>query len=145
MDLITASYFAGSKDQRRVQDIFFSLDSDDAAWESLRRQDWFIGAKEVAKRNAFFHFEIEFPFLLSDAFDFIFIQPLLCYSWEDDLPGPEVTKTYIKRGMTYLKPQGRMVLVMEDPADDLMAELKKSRKYDTVKQDGFLVLRKKNG
>ncbi len=143
MDLVTAGYFAGSKDQKRIQEMFFSLDSDSSTWQAFRRKDWFGAAKETAKRNGFFHFEIEFPFLLSDSFDFIFVQPFLRYSWEDDLPGIEVTKAYIKRGMTYLKPQGRMVLAVEDPADELVAELKKSRKYEPEKQAGCLIVKKK--
>lgn len=143
MDILTATYFTGSKEQRKVQDVFFNLDSDNAVWESLTGNKWFAEAKAIAKKNGFFHMEIEFPFLLSGAFDFIFVRPLMCYAWEDNLPPMDVTKTYIKKGMTYLKPEGRMVLIVDDMANDLFAELKRSKKYDVEKQNGLLLIKKK--
>ena len=37
--------------------------------------------------------------LLNHAYDFIFVQPALNYSWEDELPIGEATKAFIKKGM----------------------------------------------
>ena len=142
LDIITTTYFSKSVDNKKTQDMLFSLDSDEYTWESLRKKDWFIESKEIAKRNGFFHLEIEFPFLLNNAFDFIFVQPALHYVWEEDPPIMEETKAYIKRGMTYLKQQGTMIIISEHAEDHLLQELKKSKKYEIEIQPGMLILKK---
>jgi len=88
MDVMTATYFTKTVENRRIQDMVFSLDGNETAWEAIRNQDWFIESKDIAKRNGFFHLEIEFPFLLTNAFNFIFVQPALNYAWEEELPSP---------------------------------------------------------
>jgi hypothetical protein len=139
---MTTTYFSKSVDNKKIQDMLFSLDSNEHVWEDLRRKDWFIESKEIAKRNGFFHLEIEFPFLLNNAFDFIFVQPALHYVWEEDPPIIEETKAYIKRGMTYLKQQGTMIIISEHAEDHLLQELKKSKKYEIEIQPGMLILKK---
>ena len=143
MDVITATYFTKTVENRRIQDMLFSLDGNDAAWTAITGQDWFIESKDIAKRNGFFHFEIEFPFLLSNAFDFIFVQPGLNYSWEEELPITEATKAFIKRGMMYLKQEGKLVIISTRAIDQLIPELKKSRRYEVEAGEGLLVLKKK--
>jgi hypothetical protein len=143
MDLMTATYFIKTVDQKRVQEALFSLDSDEPTWRALRNRDWFLLAKDTARKNGFFHLEIEFPFLLNGAFDFIFAQPEMRYVWEEDAPLPEVTKAFIKRGMAYLKPKGRMVVILENPEAELLSELRKSRKFEADVRKGFLVLKRK--
>jgi|GEM_PF-233645 len=143
LDIITTTYFYKMVENKRIQDMLFSLDSDESTWDVFRKKDWFVDAKEVSKRNDFFHLEIEFPFLLNNAFDFIFIQPALNYTWEEELPLTEVTKTYIKRGMPYLKQQGKLVIILEDIQDVLAPELKKSKRYEIETKNGFAILTKK--
>lgn len=143
LDIITTTYFYKMVENKRIQDMLFSLDSDESTWDVFRKKDWFVDAKEISKRNGFFHLEIEFPFLLNNAFDFIFIQPALNYTWEEELPLTEVTKTYIKRGMPYLKQQGKLVIILEDIQDVLAPELKKSRRYEIEIKNGLAILTKK--
>jgi len=143
MDVITATYFIKTVESRRIQDMLFSLDGNDAAWTAITSQEWFIESKDIAKRNGFFHFEIEFPFLLSNAFDFIFVQPALNYSWEEELPITEATKAFIKRGMMYLKQEGKLVIISTQAIDQLVPELKRSRRYEVEAGEGLLVLKKK--
>jgi hypothetical protein len=143
LDIITTTYFYKMVDNKRIQDMLFSLDSDESTWDVFRKKDWFVDAKEISKRNGFFHLEIEFPFLLNNAFDFIFIQPALNYTWEEELPLTEVTKTYIKRGMPYLKQQGKLVIILENTQDTLTPELKKSKRYEIEIKNGLAVLTKK--
>jgi hypothetical protein len=143
MDLMTATYFTKTVDQKKVQDALFGLDSDESYWDVLRKKEWFLSAKALAKRNGFFHFELEFPFLLNSAFDFIIAQPELSYLWEGDAPPVEATKAFIMRGMTYLKPRGRMVIILANPDANLVSEIKKSKKYDVDPKNGFLLLKKK--
>ena len=143
MDVITATYFTKTVESRRIQDMLFSLDGNDAAWTAITTQDWFIESKDIAKRNGFFHFEIEFPFLLSTAFDFIFVQPALNYSWEEELPIAEATKAFIKRGMMYLKQDGKLIIISTHAIDQLIPELKKSRRYEVEAGEGLLILKKK--
>jgi hypothetical protein len=143
MDVITATYFTKTVESRRIQDMLFSLDGNDAAWSAITTQDWFIESKDIAKRNGFFHFEIEFPFLLSNAFDFIFVQPALNYSWEEELPIAEATKAFIKRGMMYLKQDGKLVIISTHAIDQLIPELRKSRRYEVESGEGLLILKKK--
>lgn len=143
MDLITATYFSKAVDERKIQETLAMLDSEDASWNSLVSRDWFVEAKRIARRNGFFHLEIEFPFLVDGAFDYIFVQPSLTHIWEEPFPLPEVTKAHIKRGMTYLKPEGTMVLILDRPDEDLLAELSRSKRYDTRAEENLILLRKK--
>lgn len=143
MDLITATYFSKAIDERKIQESLVMLDSDNASWDSLVSRDWFAEAKRIARRSGFFHLEIEFPFLVDGAYDYIFVQPSLTHIWEDPFPLPEVTKAHIKRGMTYLKPQGTMVLILDSPDEDLLTELSRSKRYDTRAEDSIILLRKK--
>ncbi len=144
MDVITATYFSKTVENRKIQEMLFNLDGTESAWVTLRNQDWFIESKDIAKRNGFFHMEIEFPFLLSNTFDYIFVQPSLNYSWEEELPVAEATKAYIKKGMTYLKPNGKLVIILREPVDQLMPELRKSKRYIVESAEGISILRKKN-
>jgi hypothetical protein len=144
MDVITATYFTKTVDNKKIQDMLFNLDSNESAWLALRSQDWFIESKDIAKRNGFFHLEIEFPLLLSNNFDYIFVQPSLNYSWEEEMPMAEATKAYIKKGMTYLKQDGKLVIISREPVDQLMPELKRSKRYIVESADGISILRKKN-
>jgi hypothetical protein len=130
LDVITSTYFSRSVENRNVQDMLFGLDSSASTWDVFRKKNWFIESKDIAKKNGFFHFEIEFPFLLESAFDFIYVQPSLNYIWEDELPPVEITKAYIKSGMRYLKPEGKLILCFEKVEKDLFVELQKSKKYN---------------
>jgi hypothetical protein len=143
MDLITATYFSRAVDEKKIHEALATLDSDSSSWNSLTSRDWFAEAKRIARRNGFFHLEIEFPFLVDGAFDYIFVQPSLIHIWEDPFPLPEVTKAHIKRGMTYLKPEGTMVLILDRPDEHLLAELSRSKRYDTQAEENIILLRKK--
>jgi hypothetical protein len=144
MDLSTATYFIKSVDTKRVHDMLFAMDGEESTWEAMRRKSWFVDAKEIARKNGFFHLEIEFPVLLNDAFDCIFAQPGVSYIWEEDLPLAEATKAYIKRGMTYLKEQGKLVLITDGADNSLISDLKRSRRFDIEASEDLIVLTKKN-
>lgn len=143
MDLMTAAYFVKTIDDRKIHESLSILDSDDAAWNSMTSRDFFVQAKDLAKQNGFFHLEIEFPFLVNGAFDYIFVQPSQGLSWEEAIPVADVTKAYIKRGMTYLKPNGTMVFILNRPDQDLIGELSRSKRYETSAQDNIILLSKK--
>jgi hypothetical protein len=144
MDIITTTYFSKTIDGKKIQDVLSNLNSDESVWNNLRSQNWFVESKGVAKRNGFFHLEIEFPFLLNDSFDFIFVQPALQHIWEDTLPLAEVTKAYIKRGMPYVKTEGSMVIILEEHLEDaLIQELAQSKRYETEIKKGLILLHKK--
>ncbi len=144
MDIITSTYFSKVIDNRKINDVLSNLDSNESIWNNLSSQDWFIASKGMGKRNGFFHFELEFPFLLGDAFDFIFVQPALQQIWEDAFPLAEVTKAYIKRGMPYLKSEGCMVIILEEQLDDgLIQELSQSKRYEMQMKKGLILLHKK--
>jgi len=144
MDIITSTYFSKAADNRKINDALSNLGSDNSAWGKLTSQDWFITSKNIAKRNGFFHFELEFPFLLSDAFDFIFVQPGLQHIWEEGFPVAEITKAYIKRGMPYLKNEGTMVIIPEhNHEENLIRELSQSKKYEAEIKKGLLLLHKR--
>jgi len=144
MDIITSTYFSKTVDNRKINDVLSNLDSDESTWNNLSSQDWFIASRGIGKRNGFFHPEIEFPFLLGDAFDFIFVQPALQHLWEDAFPLAEVTKAYIKRGMPYLKSEGSMVIILEEHLEDsLIQELAQSKRYETEMKKGLMLLHKK--
>jgi len=143
MDVITASHFAKIIDSKKIRDLIFSLDSDALTWEHIRKKNWFLEAKEIANKNGFFHLEINFPFLLHNAFDYIFVQPTLSYIWEDEIPAVEATTAYIKRGMTYLKQEGKMIICFERIWDALIEELNKSKKYIYEIKENYIVVRRK--
>lgn len=143
MDLITATYFSKTVDERKIQEALSMLDSDSDSWRSLSSRDWFSESKRIAARSGFFHLEIEFPFLINGAFDHILVQPSLTHIWEDAFPLPEVTKAYIKRGMTYLKPEGTMVIILERANDELLKDLSRSKRYETQAHENMIILTKK--
>ncbi len=143
LDVMTATYFTKTVENKRIQEMLFALDGNDAAWTSIRSQGWFAESKDIAKRNGFFHLEIEFPFLLGNAFDFIFVQPSLNYSWEEELPLAEATKAFVKRGMSYLKQEGKLVIISTQAIGQLVPELKKSKRYELESAEGICVLKKK--
>ena len=72
MDIITSTYFSKTIDNKKINDVLSNLGSDESIWNNLSSQDWFIAAKGIGKRNGFFHFELEFPFLLGGTFDLHF-------------------------------------------------------------------------
>ncbi len=143
MDLITATYFSKAVDEIKIQEALSMLDSDGDSWNSLSSREWFIESKRIAGRSGFFHLEIEFPFLVNDAFDHIFVQPSLTHIWEDTFPLSEVTKAYIKRGMTYLKPEGVMVIILEKTDSELLKDLSGSKRYETQAHENMIILTKK--
>lgn len=143
LDIITTTYLYRIVDNKKIQDVVSILGSDESIWNSIRNKEWFITAKEIAKKNGFFHMEIEFPFLLLNKFDFVFVQPDLHYIWEDEIPLIEATKAYVKRGMPYLKDQGKMILILEKPVDELIVELQKSKRYEMALAEGSIILKKR--
>jgi len=143
LDMITTTYLYRIVDSKKIQDIVTSLGSDEITWNNMRKKEWFITTKDVAKKNGFFHMEIEFPFLLLNKFDFIFVRPDLNYIWEEEIPLIEATKSYVKRGMPYLKDHGTMVLILEKPLEALVAELQKSKRYEMTFAEGSIILRKR--
>ena len=144
MDIITSTYFSKTIDNKKINDILSNLDSDESTWNGLSSQDWFIASKGIAQRNGFFHFELEFPFLLDGTFDFIFVQPGLQHIWEDTFPLTDVIKAHIKRGMPYLKNEGSMVVILEERLEDsLMQELSQSKRYELEMKKGLMLLHKK--
>ncbi len=143
MDLITATYFVKTIDQRKIQECLSLLDADSGPWDAMTARDWFVQAKALARQNGFFHLEIEFPFLIDGAFDYIFVQPSQGLTWEETVPVADATKAYIKRGMTYLKPSGTMVFVLDRPDPVLIAELSRSKKYETLADQNLILLSKR--
>jgi uncharacterized protein YlzI (FlbEa/FlbD family) len=143
MDLITASHFAKIIDNKKIRDILFGLDSDESTWEQIRKKNWFLESKEIAWKNGFFHFEIDFPFLLHNAYDYMFVCPALSYIWEDEIPAVEAAKAYIKRGMTYLKPEGKLIICLEHIGDTLVDELEKSKRYRADIRKNYIMLSRK--
>jgi len=81
---------------------------------------------------------------LQSAFDFIYAQPSFHYLWEDPPPLIEITKAFIKSGMRYLKPEGKIIICMENDKEDLLSELKKSKKYNVEPKSGNLLISRKN-
>ena len=144
MDLITATYFVKAIDHRKIYEALSMLDSDNTAWDSMISRDWFVQAKSIAKQNGFFHLEVEFPFLVNGAFDYIFAQPSQSLAWEEPIPVADATKAYIKRGMTYLKPSGTMVFVLDRPDRALIEDLSRSKKYETSVAQNLVLLSKRS-
>ena len=143
MDLFTSTYFSKKAETKRIRELLFGLEGDEGQWQAARRTEWFQEAKGLARRNSFFHMEIEFPFLLADRFDIIIIQPTLRYQWEEDVPATELARAYIKRAATYLKQNGRIVLSPGEAVQGLISELKKSKTYEVEPGKHFLVLRRR--
>lgn len=142
MDLTTAAYFDRNLENKKIQELLYYMDGDEATWEAVRNNDSFAAAREISQRKHFFHMELEFPFLLNDRFDCIVIQPALHYLWEHKSPVQEMTKAFIKRAMTYLKQTGLIVLVGID-AEETVSELKRSRKYAVELQEGAVTVRRR--
>jgi len=143
LDLITATYFIKTIDDRKIQESLSMLDCETTAWNSLVSRDYFMQAKSLAKQAGFFHLELEFPFLVNDAFDYIFVEPLQALAWEDPVPAADVTKAYIKRGMTYLKPNGIMVFILDRPDPGLIGELSRSKRYEIFAENNIILLSRK--
>jgi hypothetical protein len=144
MDATTAMFFTRDMDDKKVEDMVFSLEADESTWAIFRKKGWFLEMKHLATRNGFFHMELEFPILLNNAYDFIFVQPALNYSWEDELPIGEATKAFIKKGMTYLKQEGKFVVILDEYGEDMLSELQKSKKYAVEAKKSLLILTKRN-
>lgn len=143
MDATTATFFARDIDNKKVEDMVFSLEADESTWTIFRKKPWFIEARQLAARNNFFHMELEFPILLHNAYDFIFVQPALNYSWEDDLPLGDATKAFIKKGMPFLKQDGRFIVLLDEDSEVLLSDLRKSKKYAVEPKKGLLILTKR--
>lgn len=143
LDVVTAGYFIKVGEGKRIKELLYNLDAGEQAWEALRSNDWFIAAKQLAQRNNFFHMELEFPFLLNDKFDLVFIQPSLSYLWEDRIPLSEIGKAYIKRALAYLKRDGRIVLVTGQDQGDLVSEVKKAKKYQVEVHTACAIIRRR--
>lgn len=144
MDIITSTYFSKTVDQKKIYEAISMLEADDDSWKSLSSLDWFVETKRIANRNGFYHVEIEFPFLVNGAFDHIFIRPALAHIWEDDFPLVEITKAYIKRGMTYLKTDGHMVIIFERVNEELLRDLAGSKRYDLQAYENMIILSRRN-
>jgi hypothetical protein len=144
MDAITATFFTRDVDEKKIEDMVFSLEADESTWAMFRKKDWFTDIKHMSQRNGFFHMELEFPMLLHNTFDYIFVQPELNYSWEDEIPIGEATKAYIKKGMNYLKNDGKFVVLLNEDGEDIFSDLQKSKKYAVEAKKNMLILTKKN-
>lgn len=145
LDLITASYLNMPLEAKEIVGIISMLDSDEPEWKTIMERQWFAKAKAMAHRQGFFHFEIEFPFLLNDAFHLIIAQPLFHYLWEEEPAPTEEIRAYIKKGMRYLRPAGKLILYVDVNRVDslLMDELKRSKRYEVEAREGIIVLRKR--
>jgi hypothetical protein len=143
LDVVTAGYFIKIGEGKKIKELLHNLDADEEAWETLRSNDWFIAAKQLAERNNFFHMEIEFPFLLNDKFDFIFIQPSLSYLWEDRIPLSEIGKAYVKRALAYLKEKGKIIVITGQDANELLSEIKKAKKYQIEVRTACAIIKKR--
>jgi hypothetical protein len=142
MDLLTASYFDSSIESKKVREMLYIMDGDEASWEALRNTEWFLKAMNIAQRKAFFHMEIEFPFLMNGRFDMIVIQPHLSFLWEEKVPEVESVKAYIKRAMGFLTPTGKVMLLGQH-SDEVISDLKKSRRYGSDIKEGVIVVRRR--
>lgn len=143
LDVVTAGYFIKVGEGKKIKEFLHSLDADEQAWETFRSNDWFVAAKQLARRNSFFHMELEFPFLLNDKFDLIFIQPSLSYMWEEKTPLSEIGKAYIKRALGYLKQTGKIVLMTTPDPNDLISEVKKAKRYQAEVRSGYAIIKRR--
>ena len=139
MDLATASYFDATLEPKKITELVYNIEGDEAPWQAARRQDWYASAREMAAKKHFFHMEVEFPFLLNDGFDLIFARPALAYIWEERFPPEELARAYMRRAMTYLKQTGKIVLTVEDPAR-LVHELRQSQRYAAEAKGGVVLV-----
>lgn len=144
MDAATATFFTRDIDEKKIEDMVFNLEADESTWTIFRKKGWFMEIKHMALRNGFFHMELEFPILLNNAYDFIFVQPALNYSWEDKIPIGEATKAFIKKGMAFLKQDGKFIVLLDEDGEDILTELQKSKKYAVEAKKNLLILTKKN-
>ena len=144
MDAATATFFTRDMDEKKVEDMIFSLEADESTWAMFRKKGWFMEIKHMARKNGFFHMELEFPVLLNHTFDLIIVQPSLNYSWEEEIPIGEATKAYIKKGMAYLKHDGKFVVLIDEDGEDILQELQKSKKYAVEAKKNLLILTKRN-
>jgi hypothetical protein len=142
MDLLTASYFDSTIETKKIREMLYMMDGDETSWEALRRSEWFHKAMNIAQRKAFFHMEIEFPFLMNGRFDMIVVQPHLSFLWEEIMPEGEAVKAYIKRAMGFLTPTGK-VLLLGQHSDEVLSDLKKSRRYSSDIRQGLVVIRRR--
>lgn len=143
LDVVTAGYFIKVGDSKKIREFLYNLDAGEQTWEALTSNDWFVAAKQLARRNNFFHMELGFPFLLNNKFDVIFIQPSLSYLWEDSIPLSEIGKAYVKRALAYLKQNGKIVLVIDQNSNDLLSEIKKAKKYRVEVRGGTAIIRRR--
>jgi hypothetical protein len=142
MNLVTASYVGKPLENKKIRELLYYMDADEAIWEATRAMTWFREAEQAAEDQSFFHMEVEFPFLLNDRFDLIFVQPALCYVWEEQFPIQEAMKAYVKRAMTYLADTGRIVLLGGNP-EEFVPDLKRSKRYAVEVDKGFVTVRKR--
>ena len=142
MDVMTAACFVRTLEMKKIGELLYYVDGDEEIWQAARATDWYVSAREMARKKHFFHMEIEFPFLLNDGFDLVFIQPALNYLWDDLLPAGEITKAYIKRAMAYLKQTGMIVLMGAD-LGEIVPDLRKSRRYAVEAKGGFVMVRRR--
>lgn len=144
MDATTATFFTRDIDIKRVEDLLYSLEADETTWAIFAKKGWFSEFQFLAARNGFFHMELEFPLLLFNAFDFIFVQPTLNYSWEDEIPIGEATKAFIKKGMPFLKQDGKFIVLIDEEEENLLSDLQKSKKYAVESKKGLFILTKRS-
>lgn len=142
MNLVTASNLGKSLESKKIKELLYYMDADEAIWEATRAMSWFREAEEAAESNGFFHMEVEFPFLLNDRFDLIFVQPALNYVWEEAIPLQEAIKAYVKRAMTFLAENGKIILA-GGTAEVFVPELKKSRRYSVEVEKGYVTVRRR--
>ena len=142
MDVMTAACFVRTLEVKKIGELLYYVDGDEEIWQAARATDWYVSAREMARKKHFFHMEIEFPFLLNDGFDLVFIQSALNYLWDDLLPAGEITKAYIKRAMAYLKQTGMIVLMGAD-LGEIVPDLRKSRRYAVEAKGGFVMVRRR--
>jgi hypothetical protein len=144
MDATTATFFTKDIDIKKLEDLLYSLEADESTWDIFRKKGWYTEFQHLALRNGFFHMELEFPILLTNAYDFIFIQPALNYSWEDEIPVGEATKAFIKKGMPFLKQDGKFVVLLDDEEEVLLSDLQKSKKYAVKAKKNLFILTKRD-
>ncbi|MCX8023378.1 MAG: hypothetical protein N2745_11475 [Syntrophorhabdaceae bacterium] len=143
LDVLTATYLSRTIEKKKVQDLIMHLGEEESLWDAMRKKNWFVESKEMARKYGFFHFEVEFPFLFQTSFDIILIKPEMVYLWEEDPPILDITKSYIKSGFRFLKPEGKMVIYMDKPSEPFIEELKGSKKYTFEKIKGAILLSRK--
>ena len=66
------------------------------------------------------------------------------YSWEDEIPVGEATKAFIKKGMPFLKQDGKFVVLLDDEEEVLLSDLQKSKKYAVKAKKNLFILTKRD-